>query len=129
MTLDFTPAAAGEENLEYLEFLNLESSGHLILAKKLGCTFDSQAPKARHRYFVAYHKRQISLMTSEVLVFSAQPIGAQACGVEHQRKRQRGAGPFPEQHGRLPHRVVEEEEEGEEEEEEEEEEEAARLPL
>ena len=39
MTLDFTPAAAGEENLEYLEFLNLESSGHLILAQKLGCTF------------------------------------------------------------------------------------------
>ena len=39
MTLDFTPAAAGEENLEYLEFLNLESSGHLILAQKLGSTF------------------------------------------------------------------------------------------
>ena len=39
MTLDFTPAAAGEENLEYLEFLNLEASGHLILAQKLGSTF------------------------------------------------------------------------------------------
>ena len=37
--LRFTPAAAGEENFEYLEFLNLESSGHLILAQKLGCTF------------------------------------------------------------------------------------------
>ena len=37
--LRFTPAAAGEEIFECLEFLNLESSGHLILAQKLGSTF------------------------------------------------------------------------------------------
>ena len=39
MTSDFTPAAAGDENFEYLDFLNLEFSDHLILAQKLGCTF------------------------------------------------------------------------------------------
>ena len=32
----------------------------------------SQAAEARHRYSVAYHKRQVSLMASDVLVFSAQ---------------------------------------------------------
>ena len=35
----------------------------------------SQAPEARHRYSVAYYKRQVSLMASEVLVFSAQSTG------------------------------------------------------
>ena len=35
----------------------------------------SQAAEARHRYSVAYHKRQVSLMASEVLVFSAKSTG------------------------------------------------------
>ena len=35
----------------------------------------SQAPEARHRYSVAYHKRQVSLMASEVVVFSAKSTG------------------------------------------------------